>query len=185
MKKLLLTISFFLTLAIVKAQVQTSYVVSSIAQMKTYYGTASKIYVVEKNSDYVICSPCVADEVNIYAGAGGRKWMKVSDSAKVDVTKLNGGTSNQVLTKNSGTDGDYSWQDNAGGGGIPAANQTVTATSDGQTTFTFTSVPASTASYNIYVNGCLWPDGWSASGNDIILTATDISEDDEITLVYK
>lgn len=65
-------------------QLQSSYVVSTIAAMKTYYGSANKIYVAQKNEEYMICSPCTADEISIYAGAGGRKWMKYSDTAKLN-----------------------------------------------------------------------------------------------------
>jgi hypothetical protein len=111
MKKLLTLIFLFASGGVFAQTVQTSYVVPSIASMKFYFGNANKIYVAEKNQDYVICSPCTPDEINIYAGAGGRKWMKVSDSAKADVgggggTTLNGtgyvkmaGTTPSYVTK--------------------------------------------------------------------------------------
>lgn len=59
------------------AQPTTVYTVSTISQMKTYYGTANRIHVTSTGEDYQICSPCTADEVNVYLGTGLRRWKKV------------------------------------------------------------------------------------------------------------
>lgn len=84
MKKIIFVL---LILSTLNSQAQTgtpqvSYVTSSIANMKLYFGSSNRIHVDATNSDYDICTVCTADEMNIFAGAGGRKWMKVSDTAK-------------------------------------------------------------------------------------------------------
>ncbi|MEO9145108.1 MAG: glycosyl hydrolase family 28-related protein [Ginsengibacter sp.] len=84
MKKLILAILLFCSFGCFAQTVSTSYVVPTVSAMKSYFGNANRMHVTANNNDYVICSPCTPDEVNIYAGAGGRKWMKVSDSSKAD-----------------------------------------------------------------------------------------------------
>lgn len=59
------------------AQPSNPYTVSTISAMKTYYGAANRIHVTATGEDYQICSPCTADEVNIYLGTGERRWKKV------------------------------------------------------------------------------------------------------------
>lgn len=76
MKYILILVLFF-SITSVNAQTQTSYTATSIAAMKAYYGSANRIYIPTLKTDYVICSPCTADEVTIFAGAGGRKWEMV------------------------------------------------------------------------------------------------------------
>jgi hypothetical protein len=56
----------------------TSYQVASIAAMKSYFGSANRIYVVANGQEYIVCSVCTADEVSVYAGAGGRKWQRMT-----------------------------------------------------------------------------------------------------------
>ncbi len=85
MKKL-----FFLFLIIssfARAQtVQTIYPASTIADMKTYYGKSSRVHVFATNEDYIRCTVCTADEITIFAGAGGRKWKKFADLIGGDTT---------------------------------------------------------------------------------------------------
>jgi hypothetical protein len=59
----------------------------------------------------------------------------------------------------------------------------VSATSNGQTAFTFSgaSLPSK---YEVFVNGVFWSAGYSGSGTTITLTSTDIVTGDIVTLVY-
>ena len=75
MKKLLTIALIFFSFA-ANAQVSQVYTVNNIIGLKAYAGRESKVYVAEKNELYAICSPCTTDEINIYAGALGKKWMK-------------------------------------------------------------------------------------------------------------
>lgn len=77
MKKFFLFLSIIFLSLSVKAQPTTVYTVASIVSMKAYFGTATRVFVTETNQDYAICSPCTADEITVFAGAGGRKWKVV------------------------------------------------------------------------------------------------------------
>lgn len=80
MKRIIVGLLLFFSLTL-NAQVPGStYIVPTISSMKIYFGNANLIYVSETNQMYAICSGCVADEVSIFAGAGGRKWKKVRSS---------------------------------------------------------------------------------------------------------
>jgi hypothetical protein len=91
MKKLFF-ILFLLPFAAFAQTPQTSYVVPTISAMKSYYGAANRIYVVDHNADYIQCTTCSADEINVFVGAGGRKWTKISDSAKTNRSELQDST---------------------------------------------------------------------------------------------
>ena len=78
MRKLLFVIACATAMQVSAQTPQTAYVVPSIAAMKIYFGNANRVFVVDQNADYSICSACTADETTVYAGAGGRKWKKVS-----------------------------------------------------------------------------------------------------------
>lgn len=58
---------------------QTTYTVTSIANMKIYSGVSSRVHVTATNEDYVNCPSCTPDEVIIYDGAGTRVWRRVID----------------------------------------------------------------------------------------------------------
>jgi hypothetical protein len=71
-------------------------------------------------------------EVELQASGTWLQWRYVGDPTWTNLFDLStlsggsgvppGGTTGQVLTKNSATDGDASWQDPTGGGGAAAAN---------------------------------------------------------------
>jgi hypothetical protein len=67
----------------------TSYIIPTISQLQSYYGRADRIYVVEKNQDYVLCQSCTVNDSTVFSGAGGRKWTHISDSSKVDASANN------------------------------------------------------------------------------------------------
>lgn len=64
------------------AQVETQYRVATIAAMKTYSGTATKIIVTATNDEYLNIPGLTANETTIYAGAGTRKWKLVSSISR-------------------------------------------------------------------------------------------------------
>lgn len=57
------------------------YASQDVAGMKSYPGSANVMYVAATNSWYVVCSPCTADEVSVFAGAAGKKWRRIMDTA--------------------------------------------------------------------------------------------------------
>jgi hypothetical protein len=75
-------------------------IVPSIAKLKTFNGPASVVYVTDSSRFYATCSPCVADEITIFAGAGGKKWKASVGGNGVDTTSL----SNRINTKISAGD---------------------------------------------------------------------------------
>jgi hypothetical protein len=78
MKKILLLLALYISAVATAQTPQTAYVVPTVAAMKLYFGNANRIFVAAENADFAICSPCTADEVNIYAGAAGKKWKKIT-----------------------------------------------------------------------------------------------------------
>lgn len=100
MKKLFTLLLLFACLSS-GAQVMGVYRVPTVAAMKTYFGTAEIGYVTATNEYYVICSTCTADEISIYAGAGGRKWKRVTANYVLAVgrtIKINADSSFDVNT---------------------------------------------------------------------------------------
>jgi hypothetical protein len=89
MKKLLFIL--FLYGGTVHAQTaEVLYKVASIATMKTYYGKATRIRVVSVNEDYALCPTCTANEVDVFAGASGRKWKRIPDAVTLRNSKSPG-----------------------------------------------------------------------------------------------
>lgn len=64
---------------------QTSYVLPTINAMKGYTGKANRVYVIEKNQDYVPCNTCVVNDQTVFQGSNGTKWGKVTDSSVVSM----------------------------------------------------------------------------------------------------
>lgn len=104
MKKILFILSVFISGFVYSQTPQTSYVVTSIANMKTYFGNANRIHVTGTNEDYVSCPTCTADEITIYAGAGGRKWKLTPNALYFDASDFDGaGTVGDPITVIGGT----------------------------------------------------------------------------------
>lgn len=78
----------------------TSYTVPTISQLQSYYGRADRVYVVEKNQDYIICSPCTVNDSTVLSGAGGRKWKHISDSSKLSYDDQFTGNLEVLLSRN-------------------------------------------------------------------------------------
>lgn len=82
MKKILFIIAVLISSIAFSQGPQTTYTVTSIANMKTYAGKASRVHVTATNEDYINCPACTPDEVTMYDGAGSRVW-KLTPSAFV------------------------------------------------------------------------------------------------------
>ena len=50
--------------------------VATIIDLKAYNGTAPYVFVSENSSLYTTCSPCIADEIYVFAGTRGQKWTR-------------------------------------------------------------------------------------------------------------
>lgn len=75
MRKLLLI--FPLLISVAYAQITQVARRATIVQLKAYNGTATVVYVSDSTNFYITCSPCTADEVYIFAGAGTKKWKRL------------------------------------------------------------------------------------------------------------
>lgn len=96
MLKFLQTVAMLLIVFLLQAQTpQTSYIVASITQLKAYNGMANRVYVTETRTSYII-STKTADEANVYAGTGGKKWEK--EVGKISADSTIDGATNKVLT---------------------------------------------------------------------------------------
>lgn len=91
MKKYLIIIAFLISSLAYSQGPQTSYTVTSIAAMKTYFGKESRIHVTATNEDFVNSPASTPDEVTIYDGAGTRVWKKVRDMS-IDAGQITSGT---------------------------------------------------------------------------------------------
>lgn len=92
MKKLFTILFLFITLAAQaqygpRTDIQT---VQSIVNLKTYNGTAYYVLVDDSLALYKPCSPCVADEVYVFAGTRGRNWIKAFSSGIIPDSRLSG-----------------------------------------------------------------------------------------------
>lgn len=77
--KTLIFISLLFALASTSfGQVTSVYTFETISDMKLYFGSYKRAHVKATNRDYQICTVCTADEVLVFAGAGGRKWREVN-----------------------------------------------------------------------------------------------------------
>lgn len=79
MKKIFFIIAVLISSLAYSQGSQTTYTVTSIANMKTYSGQSSRIHVTATNEDFVNSPASTPDEVTIYDGAGTRVWKKVRD----------------------------------------------------------------------------------------------------------
>lgn len=134
---------------------------------------------------------------SLYAGRGIKvdtttypnHTLLVVDSNYVRDTSLHldGGTINQVLKKNSSTNGDWSWQDESGGGGTSSTgvDSTNTATTDGQTVFTFPyTLTDYTVSKQVTRNGVLIdPSDYTVNTGDITFTGFTCDSGDKIRFI--
>lgn len=113
----------------------------------------------------------------------------IVDSNYIRDTSLNlaGGTTNQVLKKNSSTNGDWSWQDESGGSGGSATgvDSTNTATTADQTVFAFPyTLTDYTVSKQVTRNGILIdPSKYTLSGSDITFTGFTCDSGDKIRFI--
>lgn len=86
-------IIFFLSLLTLSgySQVSQTAIVTTTTQLKAYRGSPSLVFVSDSATRglFFICSTCTADEVQTYAGAGGKKWRRFPFiPAGLDTTSL-------------------------------------------------------------------------------------------------
>lgn len=91
MKKILFIIAVFISsISFSQQGAQTTYTVTSIANMKIYSGVSSRVHVTATNEDYVNCPACTPDEVTIYDGAGSRVWKLTPEPGVLSSTYFDG-----------------------------------------------------------------------------------------------
>ena len=63
----------------------TIYLEPTISAMQNYFGNANRIFVQQDTSDYVLCTVCTIDNISVYSGVNGRKWLRMpSGSNTID-----------------------------------------------------------------------------------------------------
>jgi len=79
--KVILFLSLLLIVSTIKAQTpSTIYNVPTRSSMESYFGKADKMFVVEDTAFYATCQTCTVDNISVFSGAGGRKWIKIANS---------------------------------------------------------------------------------------------------------
>lgn len=117
---------------------------------------------------------------------GDVSWTTIFDFTTLGPTLPTGGTTGQVLTKNSATDGDASWQDATGGAtlGAEPVEEKFTYTSPAAQTFTVAGTPNGRPA--LYVNGQYldWT-FWAWDNGTKIATVSGVTLPDSSKVVLK